>query len=97
VSYILQLHFIVAIYRKWIRDIEELQEVKVNIPLVSDPDNGVLLKLGCSKISPFGQNEIIPSSCGLFLIDVDKRIRSSMRYSLNMGKSMRTIVIHRLE
>lgn len=30
--------FLVSNYRKWIKDIEELQEVKVNIPLISDPE-----------------------------------------------------------
>lgn len=37
---------VVSNYRKWIKDIEELQEVKVNIPLVSDPEC-ILLRTVC--------------------------------------------------
>ena len=36
---------VVTAYRKWIKDIEELQTVKVNIPLVSDVDCTVLKKV----------------------------------------------------
>lgn len=34
--------FTVPNYRRWIRDIEELQTVKMNIALLADPDCAVL-------------------------------------------------------
>jgi alkyl hydroperoxide reductase subunit AhpC len=32
-------------------------------------------------------NELIPISLGIFLIDIDKRIRTSMRYSPTTGRN----------
>jgi alkyl hydroperoxide reductase subunit AhpC len=36
-------------YRKWVRDIEELQAVKVNVPLMSDKECNILKKFGCAR------------------------------------------------
>lgn len=72
--------------RKWIRDIEELQDCKVNIPIVSDPEMSVLKKYGVTKsLPPFYNLEIY--STGAFLIDTDKIIRLSMKYSPSIGKN----------
>lgn len=76
----------VANYRRWINDIEDIQQVKVKIPVVSDPGCKVLVRLGCARVSPV-YNEMIPISLGVFLIDIDKRIRTSMRYSPTTGRN----------
>ena len=39
----------VSNYRKWVRDIEELQAVKVNVPLMSDKECNILKKFGCAR------------------------------------------------
>jgi len=77
--------YIVTNIRKWIRDIEELQDCKVNIPIVSDPEMSVLIKYGVTKsLPPFYNLEVY--STGAFLIDTDKIIRLSMKYSPSIGK-----------
>lgn len=78
--------------RRWIRDIEELQSVKFNIPLVSDIGCNVLKKLNCAKmISPL-HKEALPVSVGVFLIDIDRRIRACMRYSSSTGRNLYEIL-----
>ena len=42
VSFFVQITFIVANYRKWIKDIDELQSTRVTMPILSDPDCKVL-------------------------------------------------------
>eukprot|EP00607_Mallomonas_marina_P000606 CAMPEP_0182428834 /NCGR_PEP_ID=MMETSP1167-20130531/23972_1 /TAXON_ID=2988 /ORGANISM="Mallomonas Sp, Strain CCMP3275" /LENGTH=210 /DNA_ID=CAMNT_0024611977 /DNA_START=165 /DNA_END=794 /DNA_ORIENTATION=- len=76
----------VANYRRWIKDIEELQAVKVNIPIISDPDNSVLVALGTARTSQFSKQIRVVSN-GMFLIDLDKRIRVSSRYSPSVGRN----------
>lgn len=76
----------VTAFRKWIKDIEELQSVKVNIPLVSDVDCTVLKKFGCARMSSV-EKEIMPHCLGIFLIDLDKRVRSAMKYGPNTGRN----------
>eukprot|EP01032_Pedospumella_encystans_P022183 gene22183-25139_t len=73
-------------YRRWIRDIEELQTVKMNFSLLADPDCAVLASFGCARPS-LTSNDMKPSSNGLFLIDTDKRVRYSVRNSPSVGRN----------
>ena len=54
---ILLYYNIVSNYRQWISDIEDIQSVKVKIPIVSDLGCKVLTRLGCAKMSP-GKEEL---------------------------------------
>ena len=78
-------------YREWIRDIEELQNVKVKIPLISDPDCSVIRQYGCARPIP-PTNEMKPISNGVFLIDIDRRVRISMKYSMSVGRNLYEII-----
>jgi alkyl hydroperoxide reductase subunit AhpC len=73
-------------YRRWIKDISEIELTQVEIPIVSDPSSSILRQYGCAReMPPYG--EIKVTSVGTFLIDLDKRVRSSMKYSVNAGIS----------
>eukprot|EP01041_Mallomonas_annulata_P002612 gene2612-5105_t len=81
----------VSNYRRWIKEIEELQAVKVTIPLISNPDLSLLEKYGCARPTPpHGNLQIL--STGIFLIDIDKRIRVAMRYSPSVGRNFYEII-----
>jgi len=87
-------------YRKWVKDIEELQTVKVNVPMLCDPDCAVLKSYGCAKefldISAAGGGagggRMKPTCLGAFLIDIDRRIRTSMRYGMTAGRNFYELV-----
>lgn len=81
----------VTAYRKWIKDIEELQSCKVTIPLVSDTECNILKKFGCAKRSSV-EKEIIPHCMGVILVDLDKRVRSVMKYGPNTGRNFYEII-----
>jgi alkyl hydroperoxide reductase subunit AhpC len=80
----------VSNYRMWIGDIEDIQSTKVKVPLLSDVGCKALAKFGCAKLSA-ASNELVPVSIGCFLIDIDKRIRTCMRYSPLTGKTKTSI------
>jgi thioredoxin-dependent peroxiredoxin len=77
---------VVSNYRKWLKDVEELQSARVSFPLLADPDCRVLTKLGVTREQPWN-GEVVPHCLGLFLIDIDKRIRMSSRYSSTTGRN----------
>mmetsp|Transcript_31896 Transcript_31896/g.53796 ORF Transcript_31896/g.53796 Transcript_31896/m.53796 type:complete len:216 (-) Transcript_31896:356-1003(-) len=74
-------------YRRWIKDIEELQTTRISFPLLSDPDCSVLNVLGCARPSLLNEKDMKPVSSSYFLIDVDKRVRHSSRASLLIGRN----------
>ena len=74
----------VSNYRKWIKEITEIESVAIDIPLVSDPAATVLKQYGCARdVPPYGETRI--TSIGSFLIDIDGRIRTSARCSIHTG------------
>jgi alkyl hydroperoxide reductase subunit AhpC len=74
-------------YRKWIKDIEEIQAVRVNIPVLSDTDNmKQMRRLGCAKYFPV-EETVKQTSCGAFLVDLDRNIRYSSRYPTTVGRN----------
>ena len=76
----------VSNYRKWISEISELESVPIEIPLMSDPTGAVLKQFGCAReVHPSNELRII--SCGTFLINIDRRIMSSVRNSVNIGRN----------
>ena len=76
----------VSNFRRWITDIEDIQSTKVRVALMADTQCKVLAKFGCARMS-MAVNELVPSNVGVFLIDLDKRIRTSMRYSPLTGRN----------
>ena len=81
----------VSNYRRWINDIEDIQSTKVKVALMADTQCKVLAKFGCARVSPV-LNELIPTNIGVFLVDIDKRIRISMRYSPLTGRNFYEII-----
>lgn len=78
-------------YREWIRDIEELQNVKVKIPLLSDFDCAVMKQFGCARPVP-PDNTVKPIANGVFLIDIDRRVRIGMKYSMSIGRNLYEVI-----
>lgn len=73
-------------YRKWVRDIEELQAVKVNVPILNDDGCRILRKFGCAKYMT-AEEKTVPSCFGSFLVDLDRRIRWSNRGGMTNGRN----------
>jgi alkyl hydroperoxide reductase subunit AhpC len=74
-------------YRKWIKDIEELNSTKINFPLLADPEMKVLYKFGCARdIPPKKEYKLLCN--GAFIIDLDFRIRFSYKYSTHVGRNL---------
>lgn len=73
-------------YRKWVKDIEDIQAVRVNLPILADKDCKILHQLGCAKYSPLDK-KILPTCNGSFLLDLDRRIRVSNKYGFMTGRN----------
>ena len=74
-------------YRLWLRDIEEINATKITYSLLSDPSMKILKSLGCARDGKDGKTPQI-ASYGLFLIDLDARIRYSSRSSPYLGRNL---------
>ena len=72
--------------RKWVRDIEELQAVKVNVPICNDKGCKIMRKFGCARHMA-KEDVAVPSCLGTFLLDIDRRIRCSSRSGLTNGRN----------
>ena len=74
-------------YRKWVKDIEEVQAVRVRVPLMADTDNMRHMRMfGTAKYFP--REECVKhTSCGAFLVDLDRTIRYSSRYGTTVGRN----------
>mmetsp|Transcript_6761 Transcript_6761/g.7375 ORF Transcript_6761/g.7375 Transcript_6761/m.7375 type:complete len:217 (-) Transcript_6761:146-796(-) len=72
--------------RMWIKEIEELQTVKIKFPIMSDPTCTILKMFGCAR-DHVSLKKPQPISNGGFLIDVDRRIRYSSRSSVFIGRN----------
>ena len=77
----------IANYRRWSKDIEELQAVKVSLPLMCDNNCTQLKKFGCARDFPLEGGKSKPTCLGAFLIDIDRRIRVATKYSLMTGRN----------
>lgn len=73
-------------FRRWSKDIEELQAVKMNLPMLSDADCSILKQFGCARDFPL-EGKARPFCLGAFLIDIDRRIRTSSKYSTTTGRN----------
>ena len=72
--------------RKWIREIDELQDCKVTVPIIADENKEILKNYGCTKERPpFSKLEVC--SNGMFMVDTDKIVRLALRYSPSIGRN----------
>jgi alkyl hydroperoxide reductase subunit AhpC len=78
----------VADHKRWIKDIEETQKVKINYPILGDPDGKVatLYQMIHPKAAP---NVTVRS---VFIIDNNKKLRTMITYPPSTGRNFDEIL-----
>jgi alkyl hydroperoxide reductase subunit AhpC len=77
-------------HRKWIEDIEELQDCQITFPVLSDVDAKVSQRYGlCRPGAATGAalSKSVISAGLIVLIDIDKRIRFMSQYPASTGRN----------
>jgi alkyl hydroperoxide reductase subunit AhpC len=72
----------------WVKDIEETQGVKMNFPVIADPEGKVASLYG--MIHP-GESEVATVRT-VFIIDPDKKIRLMITYPMSVGRNFDEIL-----
>lgn len=75
-------------HRKWVCDIEETQNVKLNFPILADPDRKVATLY--DMIHPNALVNLTVRS--VFIIDPDKKIRLTFTYPASTGRNFNEIL-----
>jgi len=75
-------------HKKWVGDIEETQNVKLNFPILADPDRKVATLY--DMIHP---NSLVNLTVRtVFIIDPDKKIRTTLTYPASTGRNFNEIL-----
>ena len=75
-------------HRRWIEDVEELQDCKITFPLFADVDGSVSRVYGLVRPGTVGNAAKSVISAGLIvIIDLDKRIRFISQYPSSTGRN----------
>jgi len=72
----------------WIKDIEEIENCKVDFPIIADPDKKVAMLY--NMICPNSDNTITVRS--VFIISPDKKIKLIITYPLSTGRCFNEII-----
>jgi alkyl hydroperoxide reductase subunit AhpC len=72
-----------ASHNKWVPDIEEVNNVKVNFPIIADPDKKVALLY--DMIHPNASEKATVRS--VFIIGTDKKIKLTLTYPASTGRN----------
>lgn len=75
-------------HKKWIEDINETQHVKVNFPILADPDRKIASLYG--MIHPNASDTVTVRA--VFIIDPKKKIRLMMIYPASTGRNFDEIL-----
>jgi alkyl hydroperoxide reductase subunit AhpC len=75
-------------HRKWIKDIEETQDTKINFPILGDADRKVSGLYG--MIHPNANDTLTVRS--VFVIDPNKKVRLSITYPASTGRNFDEIL-----
>ena len=75
-------------HKRWIKDIEETQGVKINYPLLGDPDRKVSTLY--QMIHPNAAQSVTVRS--VFIIDNDKKLRTAITYPPSTGRNFEEIL-----
>jgi alkyl hydroperoxide reductase subunit AhpC len=75
-------------HREWVKDIEETQHVKVEFPLIADPDRNVALAY--DMIHPNASEKATVRS--LFVIGPDKKVKLIITYPASTGRNFQEIL-----
>jgi alkyl hydroperoxide reductase subunit AhpC len=78
----------VASHQGWISDIEETQHVKMNYPILADPDRKVSNLYG--MIHPNANDTLTVRA--VFIIDPNKRLRLTLTYPASTGRNFEEIL-----
>lgn len=75
-------------HQKWVADIEETQDVRLNFPILADPDRKVATLY--DMIHP---NSLVNMTVRtVFIIDPDKKIRLTITYPASTGRNFNEIL-----
>ncbi|MBV8660196.1 MAG: peroxiredoxin [Burkholderiales bacterium] len=75
-------------HKKWVGDIEETQSVKLNFPILADPDRKVATLY--DMIHPNSLANLTVRT--VFIIDPDKKIRTTLTYPASTGRNFNEIL-----
>ncbi|MBV8464971.1 MAG: peroxiredoxin [Burkholderiales bacterium] len=75
-------------HRKWVGDIEETQDVRLNFPILADPDRKVATLY--DMIHPNSLANLTVRT--VFIIDPDKKIRTTLTYPASTGRNFHEIL-----
>lgn len=75
-------------HKKWIADIEETQKVRVNFPIIADPDKAVSNLY--SMIHPNADPKVTVRS--VYVIDPNKKIRTMITYPPSAGRNFEEVL-----
>ncbi len=75
-------------HRRWIRDIEDTQKVKINYPILGDPDRKVSTLY--QMIHPNAAESVTVRS--VFVIDPNKKLRTMITYPPSTGRNFDEIL-----
>jgi alkyl hydroperoxide reductase subunit AhpC len=75
-------------HREWIKDIEETQSVKMNFPIIADPDRTIAIQY--DMIHPKADKKETVRT--VFIIDPNRKIRLTMTYPPSTGRNFDEIL-----
>ena len=75
-------------HEAWIKDIEETQDVRMNFPIISDPDRSVSELY--SMIHPKADPKVTVRS--VYVIDPNKKIRATFTYPPSAGRNFNEVL-----
>jgi alkyl hydroperoxide reductase subunit AhpC len=75
-------------HRKWVGDIEETQDVRLNFPILADPDRKVATLY--DMIHPNSLANLTVRT--VFIIDPDKKVRTTLTYPASTGRNFHEIL-----
>ena len=75
-------------HKKWIEDINQTQDAKVNFPLIADADRKVATLYG--MLHPEASETVTVRS--VFVIDPDKKVRLTLTYPASTGRDFNEIL-----
>ncbi len=75
-------------HKKWVKDIEETQDVKLNFPIIADEDMSVAKKY--DMIHPNESETFTVRS--VFIVDNNKKIRAILTYPASAGRNFEEIL-----
>lgn len=74
-------------HRKWIEEIQELQDCVVHFPIIADEDAEISRILGLVRPKAVNARMNLRPATSIFVMDIDKRIRIIQQYPATTGRN----------